>query len=118
MIILNMSDPQFLFDLILLNFLPPAARATVFLILGLCAWIFIGWYYPIENIKDPQKKSKTMYYLLLCICGILPIILTIVGIARSGKSNSAMPAPPPSGGLTNNAALKGAVPANRVSAPY
>ena len=111
-------DNTFLLDLILLNFLPPETKMAIFGILAFCAWIFIGWYYPIENIKDQQKKSKTMYYILLCICGILPIILTIVGIARRGSSSNAMPAPPPSGGLTNNAALKGAVPANRVSAPY
>lgn len=107
-----------LLDLILLNFLPPAARTTIFLMIAFCCWVFIGWYYPIEHIKDPQQKSKTMYYILLCICGILPIVLMIIGVARSNSSNNSMPAPPPSGGLTNNAALKGAVPANRVSAPY
>jgi len=112
-----MDNNTLLLDLILLNFLPPAARTTIFLMIAFCCWVFIGWYYPIEHIKDPQQKSKTMYYLLLCICGILPIILMIIGIARSGKSNSAMPAPPPTGGLTNNPALRGAVPANRVSAP-
>ena len=110
-------DNALIIDLLLLNFLPPAARATVFLGLAFCAWIFIGWYYPIENIKDPQKKSKSLYYFLLCICGILPIVLTIVGFARM-RTGSAMPAPPPSGGSTNNAALRGAVPSNRVSAPY
>ena len=107
-----------LLDLILLNFLPPAARTTIFLMIAFCCWVFIGWYYPIEHLKDPQQKSKTMYYILLCICGILPIVLMIIGVARSNSSNNSMPAPPPSGGLTNNAALKGAVPANRVSAPY
>ena len=111
-------DNTLLLDLILLNFLPPEARTTIFLMIAFCCWVFIGWYYPIEHIKDPQQKSKTMYYILLCICGILPIILMIIGVARSNSSSNAMPAPPPSGGLTNNAALKGAVPANRVSAPY
>lgn len=111
-------DNTLLLDLILLNFLPPEARTTIFLMIAFCCWVFIGWYYPIEHIKDPQQKSKTMYYILLCICGILPIVLMIIGVARSNSSNNSMPAPPPSGGLTNNAALKGAVPANRVSAPY
>jgi hypothetical protein len=86
-----MSDPQFLFDLLLLNFLPPAARAGVFLIVACFAWVFIGWYYPIENIKDPQKKSKSMYYFLLCICGILPVVLTLVGLARQNSGAIARP---------------------------
>ena len=109
-----------LLDLILLNFLPPAARTTIFLMIAFCCWVFIGWYYPIEHIKDPQQKSKTMYYILLCICGILPIILMIIGVARSNSSNNAIPAAPPApptnvGGIGSNASrgLGG-----RQSAPY
>ena len=55
-------DNTLLLDLILLNFLPPEARTTIFLMIAFCCWVFIGWYYPIEHIKDPQQKSKTIYY--------------------------------------------------------
>jgi amino acid transporter len=68
--------------------IPDQVRAFILAAFVLFAWGFIGWYYPIENIRDKTKPKKMLYYILLFVCGILPIIMLLVGYVMNN-------APPP-----------------------